>query len=690
MKTTMQCDRCGGEMILSEDGLRAKCPYCNHQILFRSPKGEALLLSLARANALRRDSRFSDAIREYRIITEENPEDAEAFWGLVLSTYGIEYVKDRRTGRYIPTCHRAVRQSILENDDYLRAIGTATEEQRADYTVQANEIDRLQKDILRRTERAEDFDVFISFKSTDDYDNPTRDARIARTIYDELTRRGFKTFFSDVTLNDALFNDYEPIIFRALYSCKFFILVATRPEYVDAAWVKNEWSRFEQRMEEEKLSGVACAVFDGKEVRELPPFLRAQGIDLSRHAAGGYEVLLADAIERKLGKSEKSKNDEELRRQIEEQKRQQAAIEERLASMGGGSVKNFLIRAEQMLRMNKTQDALDYYTRALDAKPDCAEAWWGLFLMEMKGRKEDELLPSLDADLLDEIRENDKYKNAVEYASGEFARRVKDFQDEIFNGERWWEAFLEEMGEDDEDGVVDILDVSVLEEIRSSKNLKLADEFADDALKEKLTEFFGTLYTETMETLYPAEVEAREESLERYEAEKKQFEEKEKSIRVAKYNLKKERDELTQDRYALQDSKEMKKSKESTINPLIFLIIPGLFLFLFPFALVNNKKIKKSKAYVADEEQRNREREISIVLRERELEKNELDLHRQKDSRQQEYTQSASEQLNQILTCLYFMTESNEAYQFEEKREEDYEEIARCTKALSELDVIET
>ena len=32
--------------------------------------------------------------------------EAEAYWGLVLCRYGIEYVNDPATGKKVPTCHR--------------------------------------------------------------------------------------------------------------------------------------------------------------------------------------------------------------------------------------------------------------------------------------------------------------------------------------------------------------------------------------------------------------------------------------------------------------------------------------------------------------------------------------------------------------------------------------------------------
>ena len=82
---------------------------------------------------MRRTNRFSDAIMEYKLITEQNPEDAEAHWGLVISLYGIEFIKDPRTERFTPTCHRTVREIILENANYLKAVECASEEQKEEY-----------------------------------------------------------------------------------------------------------------------------------------------------------------------------------------------------------------------------------------------------------------------------------------------------------------------------------------------------------------------------------------------------------------------------------------------------------------------------------------------------------------------------------------------------------------------------
>ena len=51
-------------------------------------------------------------------------------------------------------------------------------------------------------------------------------------------------FFSRITLEDKLGQQYEPYIFAALNSAKVMVVIGSRPEYFNAVWVKNEWSRY--------------------------------------------------------------------------------------------------------------------------------------------------------------------------------------------------------------------------------------------------------------------------------------------------------------------------------------------------------------------------------------------------------------------------------------------------------------
>lgn len=67
---------------------------------------------------------------------------------------------------------------------------------------------------------------------------------LATELYNELIKEGFKVFFSRITLEDKLGTAYELYIFAALNSSKVMVVLGTKPEYFNAVWVKNEWSRF--------------------------------------------------------------------------------------------------------------------------------------------------------------------------------------------------------------------------------------------------------------------------------------------------------------------------------------------------------------------------------------------------------------------------------------------------------------
>ena len=299
-----KCSCCGGSLEFGADKLSAKCKYCGTEHFFKEDKAEALIMLLNEACEYLKKNLFDDAIIKYSAILERYPEDSEAAWGLAVSTYGIYYTHDERTGKMVPTCSRIVKGSILDFPAYKTAVKFCADEQKPLYEARAKEIDALQKKIKIAMEKEKDFDVFISFKAKDEKGRVTLDSEIAHTIYNELTKRGIKAFFSEVTLANRIGDDYEPIIYRALYSCKFFILVATDEAYIEAPWVKNEWTRFRDRVYEENLTGACSAVFKGVPVHSFHRIFQGQGVDLEMHPYD-YARMIADNLVSKFGLNKK-------------------------------------------------------------------------------------------------------------------------------------------------------------------------------------------------------------------------------------------------------------------------------------------------------------------------------------------------------------------------------------------------
>ena len=108
------------------------------------------------------------------------------------------------------------------------------------YRSEAKEIGRLKKEILEIAKNEEPFDVFICYKETAPNGQRIKGSVLAQDIYDALTDKDYKVFFSRITLEDKLGQDYEPYIFSALNSAKVMLAIGTDYEYFNAVWVKNE------------------------------------------------------------------------------------------------------------------------------------------------------------------------------------------------------------------------------------------------------------------------------------------------------------------------------------------------------------------------------------------------------------------------------------------------------------------
>lgn len=153
-------------------------------------------------------------------------------------------MEDPATYEWLPTCHRASFDSILEDVDYLAALKYSDGVTRRQYQKEAARIAEVQRGVLATSQNEEPYDVFICFKDKDDNGNRTVDSMLAQDIYYQLTDQGRRVFFSRITLDEIPMTQYEPYIFAALNSAKVMVVVGTRREYLDSVWVKNEWSRF--------------------------------------------------------------------------------------------------------------------------------------------------------------------------------------------------------------------------------------------------------------------------------------------------------------------------------------------------------------------------------------------------------------------------------------------------------------
>ena len=389
--------------VTAEDKI-AECDYCGTIQTIPSANNEKKLTLFNRANRLRMNSEFDKAAGIYESILNEDSADAEAYWSLVLCRYGIEYVEDPATKKRVPTVNRAQFTSIFDDDNYKSAINNADISQRLIYEEEAKKINEIQKGILAISQKEEPFDIFICYKETDDNGRRTPDSVLANDLYYQLTNEGFKVFFSRITLEDKLGTAYEPYIFAALNSAKVMVVLGTKPEFFNAVWVKNEWSRYLSLVQSSNGKKVLIPAYRDLDPYDLPEeFSHLQALDMSKL---GFMQDLIRGI-KKLIKADEPKS-----------------IMKDSVDYGSGnaSVAPLLKRAFMFLEDGDWINADEYCEKVLDHDPENAKAYLCKLLAQTRVSKEKDLVLSSIP-----LESMTSYKHALRFADDETSKRLKEY-----------------------------------------------------------------------------------------------------------------------------------------------------------------------------------------------------------------------------------------------------------------------
>ena len=400
----LKCKMCGADLEPAENSRIAVCEYCGTRQTIPLANDEKKLTAFARAERLRSAGEFDRAAGLYETIIGEYPEEAEAYWDLLLCKYGISYVDDPASGRKLPTFHRLSWKNVLEDTDFEQALENASsDEEKKEYRREARELEELRRNTALLSTKQEPFDVFLSYKDTDENGERTEDSVLAGKLYDDLTGMGYRVFYSRVTLANQLGRDYEPIIFSALNTAGVMLVIGTRREYFEAVWVKNEWSRCLQMMDSgQKKSLIPCYTGTADCLPEEFSARHLPTVDLGKT---GAILDLLHGVE-KLIPPKKADH----------------------ASSGSAApdAEDLWQRSAKLRQDGNWSDAIQLMDQVLDADPKSGRAYFERLLAEAECRDKAELakrshtisyLPSFD--------------NAVRFAEPAFAEELRRMADDI-------------------------------------------------------------------------------------------------------------------------------------------------------------------------------------------------------------------------------------------------------------------
>ncbi len=362
--TIIKCKMCGGDMELSADLSCGKCEYCGSVMTLPKVDGEQTASAFNRGNDFRRIGEFDKALAVYERIVEEDDTNAEAHWCCALCRFGIEYVEDPETHEYIPTCHRASFDSILNDVDYLAALKHADAVAKEQYRRDGEKIAEVQKGVLAVSQKEEPFDVFLCYKESEEDGSRTKESVRAQELYYELTEQGRRVFFARVTLEDKGGTEYEPYIFAALHSAKVMIVIGSSAAHLNAVWVKNEWSRFLKLMKQDRKKLLIPCYLD-MDPYDMPEQLSIlQSYDMGKI---GFMQDLTRGINKVL--------DDGKEKEAEPQKEPQGET---------GNFSALVQRGNIALEDGEWERADEFFEQALNLDADEPHAYIGKFLAQQR------------------------------------------------------------------------------------------------------------------------------------------------------------------------------------------------------------------------------------------------------------------------------------------------------------------
>ena len=393
-----KCKMCGGELNIEENMDICICPYCKTKQTIPNTDDEKEKQLHDRANYYRLSNEFDRAITIYEQILEKNSKDPEAYWGVLLCRYGVEYVEDNKTKKRIPTCHRTCYDSILEDINYKEVLKYASGEALKIYKEEAKYIDDVQKKIKEISSKEKPYDIFICYKESNGEDR-TIDSVLAQDIYNNLTEKGYKVFFSRISLEGKLGAQYEPYIYSALTTSKIMLVVGTSIENLNSVWVKNEWKRYLSLINEGKKK-VLIPCYKKISPYDLPDeFSMLQAQDMGK--VGAMQDLLRGID--KIIKPTKEQIDAD--------------------SVNEHILKNSLTKAFEYLSQGSFKEAAKRLDNALDYSSSEAMIYIGYLLIDLHLNTLEDL-ENYSKDYFN----NENYKKAIKFADKKLKEQLDKYK----------------------------------------------------------------------------------------------------------------------------------------------------------------------------------------------------------------------------------------------------------------------
>jgi len=139
------CKSCGKHIEIEEGVTVCECKNCGITQTVPKVYDSTEMILFHDANTLLFNCKFDKASKEFERIISDYSDEAEAYWGLILCKYGIEYIDDPVTTKKILTCRRSSFENVMDDPNFELVIKNADTRALPIYREKAQQIEELRK-----------------------------------------------------------------------------------------------------------------------------------------------------------------------------------------------------------------------------------------------------------------------------------------------------------------------------------------------------------------------------------------------------------------------------------------------------------------------------------------------------------------------------------------------------------------
>ena len=394
----LECFWCKGKHLKQINEEKFECKSCGN-VNYRLADKENIKFTLC--STYLSNYNYEDADKIYQQMSNSSNEKIriQAIFGRLLAYFGVTYIEDYNGNLIVTFSYYDPNIESLKDSIYYQEIMNSS--YKNDYIEKLNILDNEYKKIKIELDKGIEYDIFICTKisrktKTDpDADGYTDDSRYANIIYDELTKKGLKVFYSDKLLAGI---DYDAQIYSALMRSERILVIGSKREYLESPWVQSEWERW--------INFIKYNVKDKNSLYFLVP--------------NDIPVVIPE----KLKRTQKFTNDIEVINRIYDSLRKSRNINE--LNYNYPNIETLIDRIEMLIEDGNNEKAKDLIEIVLNNDPKNPKVYFYLLLIDLNLKKEEELLK-----LNKPLNKYNNYNKALRFSRNEFKEKLLKYNDII-------------------------------------------------------------------------------------------------------------------------------------------------------------------------------------------------------------------------------------------------------------------